>query len=575
MSRVAVLRLHQFSLRISRLSALIMGFVLAVLIAMVPAAPATAQSAITWDDLQAHSTHLSNPYEHLSEEQTYRLSSLYKMRDWAKVNSPAPDSIEAEEIEWLEQYFIEEGLDVDALLVHADDARTYWQSRSQTTNADLESQSVQLSGYVLPLGDSPKERPGHRPADSQARRVNEFLLVPYVGACIHVPPPPPNQMVYVKPETAIENPGLFSAVNITGTLRSHSGSYDLFRVDGTQAVTVSYAIDLEAIAPAPEHASSQIPSQITGPWWRTLPARVSSVLTVSLATLSNQTSPRTLLVAMLLSFSYGVLHTLGPGHGKAVIASYFVGNGGSMRRGILMGVRIAVFHVLSAVVIVVFTDRLVQQVGGSSASSYRAVQLISYSAISLIGIWMLRQALRGRNALHVASNPLSGNSLSGDAFSGNSVATAEALLYPSLSQQLSSFETTSAQNDFSLAACSCLACEDRQGIGGWLSLAVGAVPCSGALLVLLYGLANDLLWPSVAMVVAISVGMAFTLAWIGALAILGNRYGQRAAARRWRRSLDKTRTLSQFSLVRGAQIVGAGCVSLLGTGLFLLTLTVS
>ncbi|MEL7330203.1 MAG: DUF3299 domain-containing protein [Cyanobacteria bacterium J06559_1] len=556
----------------SRLSALLLGFVMSVLMAVIPAAPAAAQSTITWEDLQAQSTHLRNPYEQLNEDQTFRLSSLYQLREWTKDNPPAPDSIEAKEIQRLEQTFADEGIDPDALLVHVDEAQAYWRSQAQTTNSDLEEQFVQLSGYVLPLGDNR--------SDSQTQSVNEFLLVPYVGACIHVPAPPPNQIIHIEPAAAIENPGVFSAVEVSGKLRSQSNSYELFRVDGTRTVDVSYALDLEAIAPAPNTATSELSGQITGPWWQTLPARISSVLTVSLGNLSQQTSPRTLVFAMLLSFSYGVLHTLGPGHGKAVIVSYFIGNGGSMRRGMLMGVRIAVFHVLSAVVIVIFTDRIVQQVGGSSASSYRVVQLISYGAIALIGGWMLRQALQKRNSLHIAPyvEPENG-------------AMAKAVLYPSLSQQLvrsetvpldtvqiktAPIKTASRENTAVWPDCNCLTCEDPQGVSGWLSLAVGAVPCSGALIVLLYGLANDLLWPSIAMVISISVGMAFTLAWIGMVAILGNRYGHRVAARHRQKNLRQVRSLNRrfpkFSLIQAGQVVGASCVSLLGIGLFLLNL---
>lgn len=546
----------------SRISALLLGFLLAILMAVLPAAPATAQNKITWEDLQAQSTHLQNPYEHLSEDQTYRLSSLYKLREWSKEEPFDPDGIEAKEIQRLEQSFIKEGIDADALLVDADKARAYWQSQSQTTNADLEDEAIQISGYILPLGNSS--------TSSQARTVKEFLLVPYVGACIHVPTPPPNQMVYVKPTAAIENPGIFSAVELTGKLRSHSTDHTIFRVDGSQTVTVSYEMDLDGIVIPSNPDASQIGGQITGPWWQTIPARVSNVLTVSLADLSRQTSLKTLAVAMTLSFGYGVLHTLGPGHGKAVIISYFVGNGGSIQRGILMGVRIAVFHVLSAVIIVVLTDRIVQQVSGSSASSYRFVQLLSYGAIALIGSWMLLQALQKKDTTHIAPN------------TAQTATAAEAMLYPSLSQQLAISESTSPettqQNKTLLgknfaAACNCLSCGDPQGIGGWLSLAVGAVPCSGALLVLLYGLANDLLWQSVAMVIAISLGMAFTLAWIGSLAIYGNRYGQKVAARRQQKQAGRTsRQLSKFSFAQIGQVAGAICVSLLGTGLFLLTL---
>jgi hypothetical protein len=50
---------------------------------------------------------------------------------------------------------------------------------------ELDGQLVKIPGFMVPLDDA-------------AESVSEFLLVPYAGACIHVPPPPPNQIVYVK-----------------------------------------------------------------------------------------------------------------------------------------------------------------------------------------------------------------------------------------------------------------------------------------------------------------------------------------------------------------------------------------
>ena len=50
----------------------------------------------------------------------------------------------------------------------------------------LDGQYVKLPGYVVPL------------ESDEGGVLSEFLLVPYFGACIHVPPPPPNQIVYVK-----------------------------------------------------------------------------------------------------------------------------------------------------------------------------------------------------------------------------------------------------------------------------------------------------------------------------------------------------------------------------------------
>jgi hypothetical protein len=69
----------------------------------------------------------------------------------------------------------------------------------------LDGKRVHIGGYVVPL-------------DFEATRVKEFLLVPFVGACIHVPPPPANQIVYVKAEQGFDVKATFEPVWVTGTL---------------------------------------------------------------------------------------------------------------------------------------------------------------------------------------------------------------------------------------------------------------------------------------------------------------------------------------------------------------------
>ena len=77
---------------------------------------------------------------------------------------------------------------------------------------DLNGKTVRLSGYAVPL-------------DFEAQQVKEFLLVPYFGACIHVPPPPGNQTVYVKSDQGLEMEGLWDPVSVTGTLQTvHTNS---------------------------------------------------------------------------------------------------------------------------------------------------------------------------------------------------------------------------------------------------------------------------------------------------------------------------------------------------------------
>jgi hypothetical protein len=79
--------------------------------------------------------------------------------------------------------------------------------------AALDGKRVRIGGYVVSL-------------DFDATKVREFLLVPFVGACIHVPPPPANQIVYVKSEAGFEVTGMFDPVWVTGTLKAttaHTG----------------------------------------------------------------------------------------------------------------------------------------------------------------------------------------------------------------------------------------------------------------------------------------------------------------------------------------------------------------
>ncbi|MGF1538008.1 MAG: DUF3299 domain-containing protein [Elainellaceae cyanobacterium] len=503
------------------------------------ATSALAQSRLTWEDLQPSETTLQNPYAHLSTEQTYDLATLAQLQTWLEESKAASDSLEAQEILRLKKKLRDQDLDVVALLSRVEQARAYWQYRSRSANSEWVGQTVQLEGYVLPLNQQ------------QANRVTEFLLVPYVGACIHVPPPPPNQIVYIKPEQALPSPGLFAQVVVEGALQLKSASYELFRIDGSRPVEVSYALTLDRLslsetpgAPKTEPTLGRSPP--SGPWWQRLQTAVSALLTEAVGNVERQRSPKTFLLGLLVAFSYGVLHTLGPGHGKAIIIAYFVGEGGSLQRGLTMGTRIAVFHVLSAIGVALLVNLVLRQ---SAPENYWVVKLVSYAAISIIGSWMLWRAIPWRHSPRPQQVPIYLDDKG-----------VNSLLSPNLTQQVTGIASSSLAVD-----CPCLTCIEPKRASDWLSIAIGSVPCSGALLILLYGSANKLLWPSIAMVIAISVGMAITLAYIGVLALTGRNY----AARQFDQRLGKQR---YRRLQQWLKFAGACSVMSLGFGLFSVTL---
>lgn len=79
---------------------------------------------------------------------------------------------------------------------------------SFNTVAAFDGQRVRLPGYTVPFEYS---------VDAE---ITEFLLVPYYGACLHAPPPPPNQTIYVSTARPIKLADLAQAVWIEGTLRA-------------------------------------------------------------------------------------------------------------------------------------------------------------------------------------------------------------------------------------------------------------------------------------------------------------------------------------------------------------------
>ena len=112
-----------------------------------------------------------------------------------------------------------------------------WMSTPARTNAmpapvveSLAGKRVHIGGYVVPL-------------NFEATRVTDFLLVPFVGACIHVPPPPANQIIYVKVERGFDVQGTFDPVWVTGTLK--------VTPTFTGLADAGYSLDAEKVEPRP------------------------------------------------------------------------------------------------------------------------------------------------------------------------------------------------------------------------------------------------------------------------------------------------------------------------------------
>jgi uncharacterized protein len=95
------------------------------------------------------------------------------------------------------------------------------QEGSAQTNSELDGQTVKLPGFVVPIHFVRLSE------TNDAGLVSEFLLVPYFGACIHMPPPPPNQIVHVKMTPPMKMQSMYEPVWVIGKLSARRVNSEL------------------------------------------------------------------------------------------------------------------------------------------------------------------------------------------------------------------------------------------------------------------------------------------------------------------------------------------------------------
>ncbi|MDP2242704.1 DUF3299 domain-containing protein [Pseudomonas sp.] len=106
------------------------------------------------------------------------------------------------------------------------------QSPAAPVVKELDGQAVKLPGYIVPLDVT------------EEGRVTEFLLVPYFGACIHVPPPPSNQIVHVTTELGVLLDALYQPFWIEGAMKVEQSSSELAEAGYQMQADKIYAYEL-------------------------------------------------------------------------------------------------------------------------------------------------------------------------------------------------------------------------------------------------------------------------------------------------------------------------------------------
>jgi ABC-type nickel/cobalt efflux system permease component RcnA len=290
-----------------------------------------------------------------------------------------------------------------------------------------------------------------------------------------------------------------------------------------------------------------------------------------------------------ISFAYGIFHAAGPGHGKAVISSYLLANEETWRRGVVLSFASALLQAAVAVAIVAVAAAFLGATAKLMGDTVRVIETASYVLIVVVGarlLWAkgrafvqaLRQTRAGALALVPAGLPIA---LATEA-AGPSHAVAAGFHDAHLREHHAHDHHHDHSHDHHHHDHGAQAdaghvhdehCghshgpepDQLAGPGGWwrgLSaiVAVGLRPCSGAILVLVFALAQGLFWAGIAATFVMGLGTALTVATIATFAV-----GAKGLARRFAGRSDGYGAV----MLRGVEVAAAALV--LCFGVLLLT----
>lgn len=256
---------------------------------------------------------------------------------------------------------------------------------------------------------------------------------------------------------------------------------------------------------------------------------------------------------LFISFAYGTFHAAGPGHGKAVIASYLVANRETARRGIALSFASALMQSLVAILIVGISAWILNATAKTMCKAEGAIDIASYGLIALFGLRLIW--VKGRTFIRAlqAAQPV-------PAIAGLPHDHHDHGHHHSHAHDHHGHDHV---HDEHCGHSHGPTPSELAGPGGWRRglaaiLTVGIRPCSGAILVLVFALAQGLFWAGIAATFLMGLGTAITVATIAVIAVSAKDIAFR---------LSGARDGSGALFMRGIEFGAAALVLLFGAGL--------
>jgi nickel/cobalt transporter (NicO) family protein len=279
------------------------------------------------------------------------------------------------------------------------------------------------------------------------------------------------------------------------------------------------------------------------------------------------------LVLAALSFAYGVLHAAGPGHGKAVIASYVLANEQTVRRGIALSFLAAIFQGISALLIVGILVLALRTTGLTIKATESWLETASWGLVAVVGAWLLYTQLKSIRPQPAAAVAPGGHGHAHDHQPGHNRAHNDHHHHHGHGHHGHSHDHH-GHDHVHAADGSC--CDHAhmpdpsrlQGPWSWrqaiaIAVAIGIRPCTGAILVLIFAIGQGLMWAGVFATFAMALGTAITVSALAALAV-----GSRELAMRFgggRESVWGARVRTAAGLGGATLVLGLGVVLMIGS----------
>ena len=196
-------------------------------------ASASLVTEVDWADLAPGYNSQSNPFYGLDERESMLLGMIVRV-ERARSEGRELTDLEVVGEDLAIKALDSVGKDAHDLVRRVISYDDFLEVRGKRTATAMDGALISVSGFVLPV-------------NVEGQKITQFILVPFAGACVHTPAPPPNLMIAVESEQGFQINGRFESVTVTGILEIAPEQHEIPFTDGVSHVETAYSLTADSV----------------------------------------------------------------------------------------------------------------------------------------------------------------------------------------------------------------------------------------------------------------------------------------------------------------------------------------